>query len=171
MNQTCQPWSELSNRNKGSAMDIKTFEDLIEWSRELHQHLSRCMKASVDAQADDRAKALLTYLADHEQALEKMVLEFEHQADEKALKTRVYDYLANGPVKSHKTCTVPYGQLDYEGICREVFDYHSQLMNLYTSLIGKAETANARHLLEELLEMEKHESMLLAQQIDAGRTL
>jgi hypothetical protein len=152
-------------------MDIKTFEDLIEWSRELHQHLGRCMKASVDAQPDDRAKELLIYLADHEQAMEKMVIEFERQANDKALKTRVYDYLANGPVKSHRTCTVPYDKLDYEGICREVFDYHSQLMDLYKSLIGKAETANARYLMEDLLEMEKHESMRLAQQIDAGRAL
>ena len=24
-------------------MDIKSFEDLIEWARELHAHLSRCL--------------------------------------------------------------------------------------------------------------------------------
>jgi hypothetical protein len=152
-------------------MNIKTFEDLIEWSRELHQNLGRCMKASVDTQPDERAKALLTYLADHEHAMEKMVLEFERQADAKALKTNVYDYLSNGPITSHRTCSVPYDKLDYEGICREVFDYHTQMMDLYKSLIGKSETANARYLMEDLLKMEKHESMRLAQQIDAGRSL
>lgn len=152
-------------------MDIKTFEDLIEWSRELHHHLGRCMKASAQAQPDEKAKALLTYLSDHEQAMEKMVEEFERQADDKALKVHVYDYLSNGPITSHRTCKVPYEKLDYEGICREVFDYHTQLINLYKSLAGKAETANARYLMEDLLAMEEHESMRLAQQIDAGRAL
>ncbi len=152
-------------------MDIKTFEDLIEWSRELHHHLGRCMEAKVDAQTDEKAKALLNYLVDHEKAMEKMVTEFENQADAKALKTRVYDYLSNGPVTSQRTCTVPYDELDYEGICREVFDYHTQMINLYKSLAGKAETANARELMEDLLSMEEHESMRMAQQVDAGRAL
>lgn len=152
-------------------MDIKTFEDLIDWSRELHQHLSRCMKDSARSQPDDKARALLDYLADHEKALEQMVGRFEQETDQKALNTHVYDYLSNGPVRSHRTCTVPYAELDYEAICREVFDYHTQLINLYHSLIGKAETATSRELMMSLLELEEHEAMRLAKQLDTGRAL
>lgn len=152
-------------------MDIKTFEELIDWSRELHQQLSRCMKASAKFHTDDKAAALLDYLADHEKALEQMVSRFEQETSHAALKTHVYDYLSNGPVTSHRTCTVPYTDLDYDAICREVFDYHTQLINLYNSLIGKAETATARELMTSLLDMEEHESMRLAKQLDAGRAL
>jgi len=152
-------------------LDIKTFEGLIEWSRELHHHLARCMKAKADAQTDEKAKALLEYLVGHEQALEKMVTAFEQQADHNTLKTEVYDYLSNGPITSHRTCSVPYDGLDYEEISREILDYHGQLINLYKSLIGKAETANARYLMESLLDMEQNESIRLARQIDAGRSL
>ncbi|MEX2321267.1 MAG: ATPase, partial [Saccharospirillum sp.] len=150
-------------------MEIKTFEDLIEWSRELHHQMNRCMQSGMKAQTDERAKELLRYLADHEKALEEMVISFEQKADSKALKTHVYDYLSNGPVTTHRTCDASYDTLDYEGISREVFDYHTQLIDLYKSLIGKAETANARELMQSLLDMEEHESMRLAKQIDAGR--
>ncbi|WP_245584116.1 ATPase [Saccharospirillum impatiens] len=157
--------------NGEPVLDIKTFEDLIDWSRELHHNLSRCLTAGAQHQTDDKAGALLAYLADHEQALEQMVDRFEQETDQQVLKTRVYDYLSNGPLHSQRTCDVPYSELDYEGICREVFDFHTQLTTLYQSLIGKAETANARELMESLLTMEEHESMRLAKQIDAGRAL
>lgn len=54
-------------------MDIKTFEDLIEWTRQLHGHLKRCLKASAKLHGDERAAALLDYLSEHEGllALEK----------------------------------------------------------------------------------------------------
>jgi len=152
-------------------MDIKSFQDLIDWSRELHHHLARCMRASVDQQQNDLAKGLLEYLADHEERLEKAVAAFERDASENTLNTRVYDYLANGPVTSHRTCSVAYSQLDYDGIFKEVFDYHDQLINLYKSLMGKAETADAHELMQSLLEMEEHEAMLIAQQADQGRSL
>ena len=152
-------------------MDIKSFQDLIDWSRELHHHLARCMRESMDKQNDDKAKALLEYLAEHEDRLEKVVEAYERQTSENTLNTRVYDYLANGPVTSHRTCSVAYSQLDYEGICKEVFDYHDQVINLYKSLLGKAETADAYDVMKSLLEMEEHEAMLLAQQVDQGRSL
>ena len=69
-------------------MDIKSFEDLIEWARELHAHLSRCLSECSTKNKEERARALLTYLADHEAELERITAEFEKQADSRALKTR-----------------------------------------------------------------------------------
>lgn len=152
-------------------MEITTFEDLIEWSRELHHHLGRCMKLGAEKHRDEMAQALLEYLAKHEKKLEDMIGAFERQADAKALKIHVYDYLAEGPLKKHRTCTVPYEKLDYDGICREVFDYHDQLMDFYNRMSGKAETADAYELMKDLLEMERNESMQLAQQISQGQSL
>ena len=55
--------------------------------------------------------------------------------------------------------------MSFEDIAREVFQFHDQVMDLYDSLIGKAEIPEAKSLLEDLLALEEHEAMRLASQI------
>lgn len=148
-------------------MDIKTFDDLIEWARELHGHLARCLAEGADKNQQERARALLNYLSDHESELERITAEFQKRADLQALQTRLYDYLdkEHKPITSHRTCDGHYADLDFDGIVREVFDFHDQVTDLYDSLAGKAEIPEAKELVESLREMEKHEAMRLATQI------
>lgn len=72
-------------------MEIKTFGELIDWTRDLHQNLARCL--------------------------------------------------------------------------RHCATLHDQIIELYKTLIGKAEIPEAKELLESLLTMEQNESMRLARQI------
>lgn len=145
-------------------MKVETFHDLIDWTRRLHNRLSQCLVDSKQAGHDDLTRALMDYLAEHESRIEKMVGRFENQADDKALQTYVYDYLSHQPIEIHPGREGDFSGLDAEGIRREVFAFHQQVMELYRSLIGKAETAEAYSLLESLLDMEKHEAMRLAHQ-------
>lgn len=148
-------------------MEIRTFDDLIIWARELHAHLSRCLAESATKNQEERARALLGYLSDHESELARITAEFEKQADPKALKTRLYDYLNNEhkPIKTNQTCDGHYDNLDFHGIVQEIFHFHDQLMDLYDSLAGKAEIPEAKELVESLRAMEEHEAMRLASQI------
>lgn len=146
-------------------MEIKTFEDLIEWTRQLHAHLARSLQASAAKSTDERASALLDYIGRHESLLEKAVAEYEKQADPKAMKTRLYDYGKHRPIESHRTCDTHYADLDFVSIEREIFDFHDQVMDLYDTLIGKAEIPEAKSLLEDLKALEEHEAMRLARQI------
>lgn len=148
-------------------MEIRTFEDLIDWTRQLHAHLAQCLHESAAKHKNERASALLDYVSHHERLLERTVAEFEKQADPKALKTRLYDYanFEHKPIKSHRTCDTHYAELDFAGIEREVFDFHDQVVDLYDSLIGKAEIQEAKTLLEDLKALEEHEAMRLARQI------
>ena len=146
-------------------MDIKTFGELINWTRDLHAHLARCLSHCATKNEEERAQALLDYLATHESEMERIVNEFKSQGDSKALETRVYDYLSHHPIKTHRTCDEPYAQLDFEGICREVFDFHDQIEDLYRTLADKAEIPEAKELLQSLLTMEENEAMRLARQI------
>ena len=146
-------------------MDIKTFGELINWTRDLHAHLARCLSHCATKNEEERARALLDYLATHESEMERIVNEFKSQGDSKALETRVYDYLSHHPIKTHRTCDEPYAQLDFEGICREVFDFHDQIEDLYRTLADKAEIPEAKELLQSLLTMEENEAMRLARQI------
>lgn len=148
-------------------MEIRTFEDLIMWARDLHTNLSQCLSECATKNPDERAQALLSYLSAHESELASITAEFEKQADPKALKTRVYDYLDNEHkrIKAHQHCDGHYANLDFEGIEREVFAFHDQLIDLYDSLSGKAEIPEAKELVESMQAMEEHEAMRLASQI------
>ena len=146
-------------------MDIKTFGELINWTRDLHAHLARCLSHCATKNEEERAQALLDYLATHESEMERIVNEFKSQGDSKALEARVYDYLSHHPIKTHRTCDEPYAQLDFEGICREVFDFHDQIEDLYRTMADKAEIPEAKELLQSLLTMEENEAMRLARQI------
>ena len=148
-------------------MEIKTYENLIEWARQLHLHLSRCFSECASNNPDERASALLEYLAGHEAEIERMTAEFEKQADEKVLKTRLYDYYESShrAIKSHGHCGDHYAGLDFDTIAREAFEFHDQLTELYKSLNLKAEIPEASDLVGSLRAMEENEAMRLARQI------
>ena len=146
-------------------MEIKTFGDLIDWTRQLHEHLARCLHESANKAHDDRAEALLDYLSTHEALLGEAIAEFQRQANPDILQTRLYDYGNHKPIESHRTCDTHYAELDFEGIEREVFDFHQQVMELYDTLIGKAAIPEVVALMQELKALEQHEAMRLARQI------
>ncbi|WP_319782655.1 ATPase [Oceanisphaera sp. IT1-181] len=146
-------------------MDIKTFGELIDWTRNLHAHLARCLSHCATQNEEERARALLDYLAAHESEMERIVDEFKRQAATKVLDTWVYDYISHHPIKTHRTCDEPYVKLDFNGICREVFDFHDQIIFLYQTLVGKAVIPEAKELMESLLTMEQNEFKRLVRQV------
>ncbi|WP_018403067.1 hypothetical protein [Marinobacter gelidimuriae] len=146
-------------------MDIKTFRELIDWTRDLHAHLASCLSHCATLNEEEQARALLEYLAVHESEIERIVDEFEHQAETNSLETRVYDYLSKHPIKTHRTCDERYATLNFNGICREVFSFHDQIIDLYETLAGKAEIPEVKELMESLLTMERNESKRLASQV------
>ena len=147
-------------------MEIRTYHDMIEWTRDLHGKLAKCLDHAASHHSDERAALLLQYLASHEYDIEKMVDAFERQADVGAARTLLYDYLSKNPITTHLVCDDYYGKLDASAICAEVFDFHEQIISLYRSLIGKAEIPEAVELMRSLLEMEEHETKRLVRQTE-----
>lgn len=145
-------------------MEIKTFSDLIDWTRQLHSHLAKCLAHCSSKNEEERAHLLLDYLAEHEAKMEKMVSAFEEQAESKVMKTYIYDYLSHQPIRAHRTCDAPYAKLGFDEICREIFDYHQQIIELYRDIEKRADLPEAKVLLGSLLAMEEHEAMRLARQ-------
>ncbi|MEX0584223.1 MAG: ATPase, partial [Natronospirillum sp.] len=132
--------------------------------RQLHAQLAECFTNNAAQHDSELATALLEYLAEHESRIEHLVDEFEQQADSKAMHTYIYDHMAHTPLKTQRAFDVPYAELSFDEICKEVIDYHEQVMNLYRSLISRTEIREGKELLESLLEMEKHEAMRLVRQ-------
>ena len=147
-------------------MKVATFSDLIVWTREMHHRLSKCLAECSTQPEQELSKMLLVYLADHEAALEKIVDGFEKRANSVALNTWVYDYLENEPIDPRRTSDTPYAQMSFDEICGSVFDLHNQVITLYRNMLDRAEIPDLREFLCEIVEMEKHETMRLAQQIN-----
>lgn len=149
-------------------MRIETIGDLIEWTRQLHRTLALSLRHGVKTASTEQAGWLMQYLADHEAALEKMVRGFERQASRKALDTWVYDYLEHKPLQTAQLGDNTFADLPVDTICKVVFDWHNQVLDLYRYLEGRAEIPEARELIVQLLAMENHETLHLAAQ--AGRS-
>lgn len=147
-------------------MEVKTFHDLIEWTRTLHARLSKCLAHCAGLHDDERATLLLEYLASHEIEMEKMVASFERQADPKAASTYVYDHMPHNPVTTHLACDDHYAKLDADAISAEVFEFHEQIISLYQTLVSKAEIPEAVELMQSLLDMEEHETKRLVRQVE-----
>ena len=146
-------------------MQIKTLKDLIDWTRHLHGHMAECMAKCATEHEETKARALLDYLATHEAELEKTLEGFEKDGDAKALGTWIYDFLNQKPVETHRTCDLPYTKLDFNGIAHEVFDFHSQVIELYEYLAKRAEVPETTELLDNLLRLERHEAMRLSREV------
>ncbi len=143
-------------------MEIKTFAELIGWTRQMHAHHARCLKESAALNGNDRISALLDYLSTHEDLLAREVAEYEKQADPKAMQTRLYDHGVHKPVEENRTCDMRYNDKSFDEITREIFKFHDEIIALYDSLAGKAEIPEAQELAENLKELEEHESMRMA---------
>ncbi|MEQ6884818.1 ATPase [Salicola sp. Rm-C-2C1-2] len=146
-------------------MELKTFKDLIDWTRTLHSHMATCLEHCANEHEETRARILLDYLATHEAELEKTVAGFENESDAKALQTWIYDFLSHKPVETHRTCDLPYTRLDFDGICQEIFDFHDQIIELYQNLQDRAEIPETREMAENLLNLERHEAMRIAREV------
>ena len=152
-------------------MKIETFFDLIEWSRTLHETLANCLSHCAALHDDEQAALLLDYLASHEIDMMNMVAGFERQADPKAARTYVYDYVGHDPIAAHLVCDDHYAKLNAEAISAEVFAFHEEIISLYRSLIGKAEIPVALELVQWLLDMEEHETKRLVRQVERMKDL
>ncbi|MCW8193862.1 ATPase [Proteobacteria bacterium 005FR1] len=145
-------------------MKVEKLHDLVEWTRQTHQHLGEAFARAGDSQQEARAKHLLQYLADHEKRLAGVVSRFEQEASAKALDTWVGDYLSQTPIDPQRTGVVPYESMSFDEIATAVVDTHDQIIDLYRYLKGRADNPEARQLAEDLLSMEEQEAVALADQ-------
>ena len=54
-------------------MEVRTFGDLIDWTRQLHEHLASCLAHCATEHEEERAQMLLNYLAAHEAEMQRVV--------------------------------------------------------------------------------------------------
>lgn len=149
-------------------MKVETLQDLIDWTRQTHEHLAQCLKNSKAGQRESEANELLRYLADHEEALARAVAQSQKEADPEALKTWVRDYVEETPIDPHQACLAPYEEMGADELITSIVEVHNQVIDLYRYLFKRADTPEARSLAENLLSLEEHAAMLLAEEEPVG---
>jgi len=152
-------------------MEIKTYEELIDWVRNMHARLATTFEEGAVGHRDEQARALLDYLAGHERKLEQITREFERQAAPNTLQTRLYDYLTRSPVKVPDPKDSQFSSLGFEDICKEVFTFHDRIINIYRSLAEQTGIPETHELVTSLREMEENEAMRLARQVASSQGL
>tara|TARA_R110000751_G_scaffold57694_3_gene122325 strand:- start:725 stop:1186 length:462 start_codon:yes stop_codon:yes gene_type:complete len=153
-------------------MKAETYRELIEWTQHLHGELANRLQAgSVDVETSERMRWLLQYLADHERCMQQMVVRFEQQADVNVLDSWVYDHFTDNPRTRSLFAGQSFAGMSYEEICAVVFDLHNDALDLYRYLEGRAETAGGRELMQDLLAMEEHETLRLAEQAQRAQEM
>lgn len=147
-------------------MKAETVDDLVNWTRDTHGYLAHRLQQNADRQSRTRSELLMRYLAEHEAGLEAIVGEYEGRADFGTLGTWVYDYVTEHPVNIDSLEDSAGGDVGVEEISATIFAVHTQLIELYRYLLGRADTPEVRELVSELLALEEHEAMRLAQQVN-----
>tara|TARA_R110001599_G_scaffold200428_1_gene397138 strand:+ start:1291 stop:1749 length:459 start_codon:yes stop_codon:yes gene_type:complete len=140
-------------------MEIETLKDILNWTQKFHQHLNHCLTHCADENMNERSQMLLTYLADHEKTLSKVIEGFLVSGQEHALNTWSYEYVNKQPIVQHVHCDAPFAALDSRQIIDVIVDQHQQVIDLYRYLSTRADIPSAKELLESLKSLEEHEIM------------
>ncbi|WP_217474692.1 hypothetical protein [Stutzerimonas stutzeri] len=146
-------------------MNIERCEDLVERTRQAHTRLSECMSEAAEQRGDSLATMLLVYLAQHEQALASTIERITEHADSRALHARLHDAVP-GDMLVLDLDSEAYAQMSVDELSREIFAIHNRIIDLYRSLENRPGLDRAGELLAEMLQLEEHETMRLAQQVN-----
>ncbi|PCH85909.1 MAG: ATPase [Piscirickettsiaceae bacterium] len=152
-------------------MKIEKLKDIINWTRDSHEALANCMKRCVNENENARARLLLNYLIEHEEKLGNVLDEFNKSGNANALNTWCIEYLDKSPVVLRNDNDRPFAQMQADEIMGEISRHHQQIIELYTYLLGQADIPEAQDLLKQLVSLEEHEVMRMAQAANRLRDL
>lgn len=152
-------------------MKAQTFQYLTEWTTLFHNNMADLMEQGLARQDNDRAKWLLEYVIDHERKLAEEVEGFKQQADPKALNTWLYDQISETLPPDQRTREIDYGKMTFDQICEEIFDVHNQVMEIWKGMTSKGAIPEAKELAQKIYDLEKHETLRLADQITSSRDM
>lgn len=143
-------------------MPNRTLHDMIDWTRNFHQHMHAILSQSAQQTKNERARMLLEYLAEHEHTLAHTIRRFDETASDTASNTWVSDYKEQFPPSEHDHPDRPYASMTTEEIMHAVNEQHLRVIGRYQNLKDFVQGA-AQDLIEQIVEMEEQEIQRMAQ--------
>ncbi len=145
-------------------MKIETLAELLNWCSAVHAGLADRMNRGAEQLAEGPTRWLMQYVAKHEAQMVEQLDGIEKAADRKALKTWVYDWLDHPPPKPETVVDGADREAAFEAAARAVFDAHNEIMMVLRFLIDRADTPEAKELVERMLSLEEGHTRQIGQQ-------
>tara|TARA_R110002050_G_scaffold112562_3_gene226860 strand:+ start:167 stop:625 length:459 start_codon:yes stop_codon:yes gene_type:complete len=142
-------------------MQIEQIKDILDWIVDFHQQMTQCYEHCAEQAESLRLKMLLEYLSEHEKQLTQTISRYEEEADPRDLNTWCLEYMDKAPVLTHTLCEANLKELDTDQIITRTVNTHNQLIELYQYLAGRAVNERSKELFDNLISLEKHETMLM----------
>ena len=144
-------------------MYMETLRDALDWTSKFHSDLHDCMIRCSEQSTSERSSLLLDYLAKHEEKLAQLIMAFKQEGDTHALNTWCREHFEKKPVIKQSFSDKPLKELTHDELLKFVAFKHSQIIDLYKSLLAKAPIPKMTELLEQLVALEEHEIMSMMQ--------
>lgn len=147
------------------AVQVRSLKEVLHWSREFHRLLFDCLQSCASQNENNTARLLLDYLAEHESTLQRVLAELEATIAPAQLMAGLDACLVRQPFFQFRHCDRPFHSKTTLEIMAVVMEQHKQVIELYRHLYDRADTPDTRDLLGELVALEEHEAMHMAQNV------
>lgn len=144
-------------------MQTETYDYLLQWTSELHQIIAERLQQVISPDTDQRTRWLLEYIASQERELAKTVKRFRQQAGAAESRTWLYEHIGEN-VPPNARWELSFVGKTADQISEQVFELHNQLIEVYTSMSGRAPIPAAMELMGDMLTLEQGATRRLAEQ-------
>ena len=144
-------------------MKAETYDYLLEWTSALHTIIADRMEEALTADVDQRSRWLMEYVAGHERDIARTVDQFRAQAGKAESQTWLYEHIGED-LPPRADWELSFVGKDFNEINEQLFRLHDQLIEVYTSMTGRAPIPAAVELMNNMLMLEEGETRRLAEQ-------
>jgi hypothetical protein len=144
-------------------MQTETYDYLLQWTAQLHEIIAERLEQALTPDTDQRSRWLMEYIIGHERELANTVRRYREQAGAAESRTWLYEHIGED-VPPNARWELSFIGMNTDQISAQVFDLHNQLIEVYTSMSGRAPIPAAAELMENMLTLEQGATRRLAEQ-------
>src|SRR5690606_18922032 len=149
--------------HRETPMQTETYDYLLQWTGDLHSIIADRLEEAMTPETDQRTRWLMEYIAGHERELAATVRRYREQAAEAASRTWLYEHIAED-VPPNSLCVLHFDGLDVAQSSTKVFALHGRLIEVYSSMRGRAPMPAAEEVMDIMLTLEEGATRRLAEE-------
>lgn len=139
-------------------MHYKTVKDVVDYSRKLHQQISKLYQEISQDQTQERVKMLLDYLQRHEAHLEKSLNQFEHDKSQAVLDSW-FQYAPDQSITEVLESIEITNHMSTDEVIAMALKLDDYFIELYEGMVENASSSAVKSVFQNLLEMEQQEKI------------
>jgi rubrerythrin len=139
-------------------MHYKTVKDVVDYSRKLHQQISKLYQEISQDQTQERVKMLLDYLQRHESHLEKSLCQFEQDKSQKVLDSW-FQYAPDQSITEVLEGIEISNNMSIDEVIVMALKLDDYFIELYEGMVENASSSAVKSVFQNLLDMEQQEKI------------